>query len=65
MKLRRVILLSLALLMGGSATLYMQAQEKKRYATYGVAFYNLENLFDTINNNGKYDKEFSPSDSYR
>ncbi len=65
MKLRRVILLSLALLMGGSATLYMQAQEKKRYATYGVAFYNLENLFDTINNNGKYDKEFSPSGSYR
>lgn len=32
----------------------------RKYATYGVAFYNLENLFDTINNNGKYDKEFSP-----
>ena len=28
---------------------------------YGVCFYNLENLFDTINNNGKYDQEFSPS----
>lgn len=27
---------------------------------YGIAFYNLENLFDTINNNGKYDLEFSP-----
>lgn len=27
---------------------------------YGVAFYNLENLFDTINNNGKFDLEFSP-----
>lgn len=32
-----------------------------KYATYGVAFYNLENLFDTINNNGKYDLEFSPN----
>lgn len=28
---------------------------------YGVAFYNLENLFDTINNNGQYDLEFSPN----
>lgn len=34
-----------------------------KYATYGVAFYNLENLFDTINNNGKYDLEFSPEGS--
>ena len=39
----------------------MSAQNNKRqYAVYGVAFYNLENLFDTINNNGKYDLEFSP-----
>lgn len=36
-----------------------QAQNKK-LSVYGVAFYNLENLFDTINNNGKYDLEFSP-----
>jgi len=34
--------------------------EKKQFRVYGVAFYNLENLFDTINNNGKYDLEFSP-----
>lgn len=32
---------------------------------FGVAFYNLENLFDTINNNGKYDLEFSPAGRYR
>ena len=32
----------------------------RRYLMYGVMFYNLENLFDTINNNGIYDKEFSP-----
>lgn len=38
------------------------AQEKK-YEVYSVCFYNLENLFDTINNNGKYDLEFSPQGS--
>ena len=42
-----------------------QAQEKKRAMTLGVAFYNLENLFDTINNNGKYDLEFSPAGSHK
>lgn len=30
------------------------------YKVYGIAFYNLENLFDTINSNGTYDLEFSP-----
>ncbi len=35
-------------------------QQTKRYKVYGVMFYNLENLFDTINANGTYDLEFSP-----
>ena len=35
-------------------------QAERRYTMYGVMFYNLENLFDTINNNGVYDLEFSP-----
>ena len=35
--------------------------QDRRYNMYGVMFYNLENLFDTINNNGVYDLEFSPS----
>ena len=38
---------------------YLGAQNRKG-RMYGIAFYNLENLFDTINNNGKYDLEFSP-----
>ncbi len=37
-----------------------EEQLERRYQMYGVMFYNLENLFDTINNNGVYDKEFSP-----
>ena len=34
------------------------ASSAKQFEAFGVAFYNLENLFDTINNNGKYDLEF-------
>ncbi len=37
-----------------------QKENSPKGNVYGVAFYNLENLFDTINNNGKYDFEFSP-----
>lgn len=43
----------------------VSAQSQKKYQTFGVAFYNLENLFDTINNNGKYDLEFSPAGKNR
>ena len=35
--------------------------QDRHYNLYGVMFYNLENLFDTINSNGVYDKEFSPN----
>lgn len=34
--------------------------QSKKVVVYGAAFYNLENLYDTINNNGKYDLEFTP-----
>lgn len=58
--MKRTILLSLlsVLVALGAAG---QANDKKQYMVFGVAFYNLENLFDTINNNGKYDLEFSPN----
>lgn len=36
------------------------AQEKKMLVPYAIAFYNLENLFDTINANHNYDLEYSP-----
>lgn len=57
--------------MGVSATFCVCAQKDKvrkddrRFQMFGVAFYNLENLFDTINNNGKYDLEFSPAGKNR
>lgn len=36
-------------------------KNEKKMMVLGVAFYNLENLFDTINANGTYDLEFSPN----
>ena len=57
MKKLLIPLLALAML------LPLGAYAQKRQMMFGVAFYNLENLFDTINNNGKYDIEFSPQGS--
>lgn len=40
-------------------TIQVNAQEKKQFKIHTVAFYNLENLFDTINDPNKFD-EASP-----
>ncbi len=68
MKILKSLSVSLSALLLSSVALSVSATEKaadaadgKRQMMFGVAFYNLENLFDTINNNGKYDHEFSPS----
>ena len=55
------LVLALAAMLPARALAQDQNQEgERRYTMYGVMFYNLENLFDTINSNGQYDKEFSP-----
>lgn len=59
--MRKILVISMLLLLF-CGNIYAQG---KRYQTFGVAFYNLENLFDTINNNGKYDLEFSPEGKNR
>jgi hypothetical protein len=53
MKLRTLLLL--VLVVGMSVNTY--AQNKKRYKINTVAFYNLENLFDTINDPKKQDEK--------
>ncbi len=58
--MKRLFLLPLLLTALVAITVSAQKNDSKQYKVYGVAFYNLENLFDTINNNGKYDLEFSP-----
>jgi len=59
--MKKLILAALvALLIAPAINAQDEAQQGKRYNMYGVMFYNLENLFDTINANGTYDLEFSP-----
>ena len=57
--MKRILSLAFAIVL--LATLPMQGQGK-RYQVAGVAFYNLENLFDTIPNNplGR-DAEYTPN----
>lgn len=62
--MKKIILLSFMALLGLMSVSAQEGQSRK-YKVYGVAFYNLENLFDTINNNGKYDLEFSPQGARR
>lgn len=54
--MRKSFLLAALTLMLGFSCALAQTQ----YRVYGVAFYNLENLFDTINTNGSYDLEYTP-----
>ncbi|MEY3324682.1 MAG: hypothetical protein RLZ11_996, partial [Bacteroidota bacterium] len=48
------LLFSLLILSGAQA-------QKKQYKTAVISFYNLENLFDTINNTLINDEEFLPT----
>ena len=62
--MKRLYLLPLlALLTFAASWAQTPQQQRRQVVVYGVAFYNLENLFDTINNNGKYDLEYSPQGS--
>lgn len=51
----------LALTTLSSFTTRAELMQQKRYALYGVAFYNLENLFDTLHDVGKNDYEYLPT----
>lgn len=62
--MKKIGLLLLAVLLLGSTVSQAQTP-KKHFAIYAVAFYNLENLFDTINDPATNDEEFTPSGSYR
>lgn len=58
--MKKLFLISIISLI--SCVLFAEPQQsKKQYQVVGVAFYNLENLFDTINTNGSYDLEYSPA----
>ncbi|MBB6460394.1 endonuclease/exonuclease/phosphatase family protein [Flammeovirga kamogawensis] len=39
--------------------------QKENYKVYSIGFYNLENLFDTLDTPGKNDEDFLPDGSYK
>lgn len=43
----------------------VSAQRKRQYQVMAVAFYNFENLFDTVDNPRKFDEEFTPNGPYQ
>lgn len=57
-------LLSLISIMLFAGIVSVSAQEKK-FSLYAVGFYNQENLFDTIHDEGKRDYDFLPTGSYK
>jgi len=59
-----IAFLALALLVGVSAS-FSQNKKEKRFALYGVGFYNLENLFDTCHDVGHNDYEYLPDGANR
>lgn len=56
--MKRNLLLLAALLIVNLAAF---SQQQKKFAVYGVGFYNLENLFDTCHDAGKNDYEYLPN----
>ena len=54
------LLLAFLLLAFGLGINHVSAQEQQAYKVGLVGFYNLENLFDTINDPNKDDEEFLP-----
>lgn len=52
--------ISIFILLGGFHVAYSQATEKYQYKVACVGFYNLENLFDTVDDTTINDEEFLP-----
>lgn len=48
-----------------AASVFTARGQEKKFNCYAVAFYNQENLFDTIHDKGKNDYEFLPEGSYK
>ncbi len=65
--MRKIFVVLIVLFAGISWTIgnSQRVSSNKRTIYCGVAFYNQENLFDTIHDQGKHDEDFLPDGSYR
>ena len=64
MKKLLLAVLTIVLSLPAYVIIYAQNVMPGRFDVYGVAFYNQENLFDTIHDEGKNDIDFLPDGSY-
>ena len=60
--MKRIVFLMVSFIL---MTPYINAQEKKKFAVRTVGFYNVENLFDTINDPHKFDDDRTPEGADR
>ena len=58
---RKTVFAALLLALG----VFAATAQQRKYAVYGIGFYNLENLFDTCHDAGKNDYQFLPDGTYR
>lgn len=65
MKKCLIMLLAVIAMFTQSCSAQGDTKTDKKYAMYGVAFYNQENLFDTIHAKGKNDYDFLPNGMYK
>ena len=54
------LIVSVCSLLGGFIFLYAQPNKAKKYRIHTLAFYNVENLFDTLNNPLTFDDDRTP-----
>lgn len=64
MKKQVILTLALMLVILFPSCAQQQNQGQKKYAMYAIAFYNQENLFDTIDDPLVHDEDFLPGASY-
>ncbi len=63
--MKKIVFLFILAIATCSVFALADGQQEKRFRMYGVAFYNLENLFDTVHDAGKNDYEFLPAGNYK
>lgn len=62
--MKKMMLFVALVLVSGSALWAQKKKPVKQFELYSIAFYNLENMFDTIHDEGKRDYDFTPNGSY-
>ena len=60
--MRRIVFLTVTLVLG---VLTLTKAQQKKFAVRTIAFYNVENLFDTINDPHKFDDDRTPEGADR